>query len=625
MQFSVRDRLILLWLLIGAIGVWVCSFGLSMAHVGAEYVPVGNDSFYHARRILDTALDPSSFYQFDPKIHAPEGSILTWPWGYDYALGWLVRLGVKAGITREPMAFLAWVPPAAVVVSVALMMVITRRLSLSIWSTALAGLSVALSPLTPVLHEVGVIDHHWAEYIFVLATIGMGLKWFRQSENVGAAVALGILLGVAPAIHNGLFILQIPVLAFVFLWWLQDIHIPRRAALCFAGALLLATLAILIPSLPFRLGLFEFYTLSWFHLYIVAGTATAVVLMSVLPQTPRNLVLLGVTAVLLLVPIGHQMYIVHGFLMGTIKRLDVIAEMQSLRQMAERNGGILYVSSMYTIFIWLWPVTVAFCAFRAWRERTSGRLFFWVCSICGLVLLPLQFRMHYFGSFALFIPWLVLAEDLARKWEPRRKLVLLLTSLTFLLMFSMSLRYSVPAALFLGVDDNFLPTVKVLKELQKACAKEPGIVLADNDAGHFIRYFTDCSVIVDNFLLTQQHADKIELFDHLMTLHADELPAAAPYVRYVFLRPVQIVPMENGQGFTYVSYSQAPKTTLLSDLLLKPVSEVSSKYKLLNEVVMPSSDPKRPLPFMRLFEVESRAARPASQVALSSGTGNSRP
>jgi hypothetical protein len=234
-------------------------------------------------------------------------------------------------------------------------------------------------------------------------------------------------------------------------------------------------------------------------------------------------------------------------------------------------------------------------------ERASGRLFFWTCAICGLVLLPMQFRLHYFGSFALFLPWLVLIEDACRKREPKRKLVMLTASLAFLLMFASSLRYSVPAALFIGVDENFVPSVKVLRELRKACEKEPGVVLADNDAGHLIRYFTDCSVIADNFLLTKQDAEKTELVDHLMGLPADEMPAAATYVRYVFMRPLQIV--HNRDGVTYVSYSSSPRTTLMGDLLLKPVADVSPRYKLLAAEVQPTADPANPLPYVRLFEV----------------------
>jgi len=624
MQFSVRDRLIFLWLLIALIAFGVCSLGYPAAHIGSEYVPYGNDSLYHARRILDTALDPSSFYQFDTKIHAPEGSLIVWPWGYDYALAWLVRLGVEAGITRQPMAFLAWVPPAFVLVSVALMMLLARRLELSVWSAALAGLSVAVSPLTPVLHGVSVIDHHWAEYIFVLATLCLGLKWFLQPDRVGSAVGLGILLGAAPAIHNGLFILQIPVLGLMFLWWLQDIRIARRLILYFGAALLVATLAILIPSLPFRLGRFEFYTLSWFHLYIAAGTAIAAFLLSVVPRTKRGFSVLVALGAVLLVPIGHQMFIAHGFLMGTLKRLDVIAEMSSIRQLAQRDGGLVYLSCMYTLFLWLWPVTVSICLWRGWRERATGRLFFWLCSTCGLVLLTLQFRMHYFGSFALFLPWLVVIEDAARKWEARRKLVMLLASLAFLLMYSLPLRYSLPSAPAAPSDTNFGPLMRVLKAMAAACDKEPGVVLADNDAGHLIRYFTNCSVIANNFLLTQQQLDKIELYDRLMGIPADELPREAPYVRYVFMRPVHVLPMEDGKGVTYMSYSQAPKTTLMSDLLLTPVAKVSSRYKLLSEVVLQSANPDNPLPFMRLYEVEPAATHPVPAMAHSDRADNSR-
>lgn len=624
MQFSVRNRLILLWLLIGMVAVGVCCLGIPAAHVGPQYVPVGNDSLYHARRILDAAQDPSSFYQFDPKIHAPEGSIIVWPWGYDYALAWIVRLGVEAGITQQPMKLLAWIPALAVLISVALMMVLARRLNLSIWTTALAGLAVAVSPLTPVLHAVGVIDHHWAEYIFVLATLGVGLKWFLQPDKVGSGVALGVLLGAAPAIHNGMFILQIPVLGLMFLWWLQDIRIPRRPVFFFGGSLLATTLAVVIPSLPFRMGLFEFYTLSWFHLYIAAGTAIAAALLSVMRRTWRAGALLAVLGVVLLAPIGHQTIIAQGFLMGTLKRLNAIAEMTSVPELARRDDGLMYVSCMYTLFLWLWPVTVGICAWRGWRERATGRLFFWISAICGLVLLTLQFRMHYFGSFALILPWLVVLEDAARKWEARRQLVMLLASLVFLLMFSLPLRYSLPSAPVAAGDAQFGPLLKIINELQTQCEREPGVVLADNDAGHLIRYFTKCSVIANNFLLTKQQLDKIELFDHLMELHADELQQAAPYVRYVFLRPVSILPMQNGAGVQYMSYSQASKTTLMSDLLLTPVKDVSPRFKLLSEVVLQTDDPQKPLPFMRLYEVESSATRPVPAMAQSDRADKSR-
>ena len=66
---------------------------------GSQFIPVGNDSFYHARRILAAAFSSRGFYQFDDTIHVPEGSWVTWPWAYDYLLGRLT-------------GFIAWLKPA---------------------------------------------------------------------------------------------------------------------------------------------------------------------------------------------------------------------------------------------------------------------------------------------------------------------------------------------------------------------------------------------------------------------------------------------------------------------------------------------------------------------------------
>jgi asparagine N-glycosylation enzyme membrane subunit Stt3 len=276
-------------LLVGVVAAAVCSLYWPAVHFSDEYLPFGNDAFYHARRILDTVANPAAFYQFDPKIHAPEGSLLTWPWGYDYAMAWLVKGGLALGLATDPMAILIWLPVVAVFASIGLLMLIARRLSLSPGLIVIAGLAAALSPLTQYLHAVGQIDHHFAEYIFVLAMVACGLRWFARPDDAKHAIILGVVLGAAPNINNGLFILQVPLLATLLVLWLQGTRIPVRATLAFAGALLLTTLSILIPSLPFRLGLFEFYTLSWFHLYVAAGSAVVALALAALPRTPRNI------------------------------------------------------------------------------------------------------------------------------------------------------------------------------------------------------------------------------------------------------------------------------------------------------------------------------------------------
>lgn len=591
------------WLLIGLLAAGVCSIKWAQAHLGDEILPFGNDSFYHARRILDTVANPAAFYQFDPKIHAPEGSLLTWPWMYDYGMAWLVRAAMAVGIPGSPLAIAIWIPVAAVFASVGLMMLIARRLGLSTVFIVLAGLAVAFSPLTQLLHTVGQIDHHYAEYIFVLATIACGLKWLQQPQDRRAAIVLGVVLGLAPGINNGLFILQLPILLTLALFWLQHQRMPLRATLYFGAALLGSTLAILIPSLPFRLGLFEFYTLSWFHLYIAAATAIAAAALAYLPKSNRNLGILALVAIVLLLPLGHQIVGGSMFLTGKIARLDTIVEMVSPLALMGTQAGRVDLTITFSMLLWFTPLTVIYCAWMAWRERTSARLLFWLCCILGLALLATQLRLHYFGSFALYLPWLIAAQGLVSRWPAQHKAIALLATLSLVLAYWMPGRHQLLIGYQPSADVGFRALRKMMPTLQKACAAEPGIVLADNEAGHYIRYYTDCSVIANNFLMTAQHAAKIREIDHLTSLHATQLADAAPYVRYVLVRPASVV--REGETMRYMSYSQQA-APLIEDLLLKPIEQVPAGYTLLDQLDMRSNQDVTVVPFIRLYRVERR-------------------
>ena len=132
-----------------------------------------------------------------------------------------------------------------------------------------------------------------------------------------------------------------------------------------------------------------------------------------------------------------------------------------------------------------------------------------------------------------------------------------------------------------------------------AAPKDPGIVLADNDAGHYIRYYTECSVIANNFLLTRQHEQKIRQIDYLTSLPAAALPGAAPFVRYMLVRPVSI---ERGDNRQYMSYSQTD-AQLLNDLLLRPIEQVPSNYVLIEQANIQETGQAGSVPYIRLFKV----------------------
>ena len=316
--------------------------------------------------------------------------------------------------------------------------------------------------------------------------------------------------------------------------------------------------------------------------------------------------LLALAAVALLIPLVAQLTLAGSFLSGKIARLDVIAEMRSPWSMA-RKGGFWVASEPYSLLLWVLPFTVCYCAVQGWRERASGRVVFWITALFGIAMLLMQFRLHYFGSFALIVPLLVLAERVTSKWPDHHKQIMLCTSLLFALAYWPPLGYVLGGHNSPAGDGNFAALRPILGSLQRACARDPGIVLADNDAGHYIRYYTDCSVIANNFLLTPQHEQKIQQIDYLTSRRAVDLPRVAPYVKYILLRPATIFREENG-GARYMTYS--PKSApLFGDLLLKQIKDVPSDYTLIDQANIGRTG-ETPLPYIRLYSV--RSSRPVA-------------
>lgn len=571
-------KLIAIWLVASILAAISCSLNLPAAKLNGEYLPVGNDSFYHARRILDTVSDPGSFYQFDSKIHAPEGSLLVWPWGYDYAMAMIVRSAMAIGISSDPMTILIWIPVAAVLISIALMIMIARQLGLSPALTALAAFCLGLSPTTQLLHSVSVIDHHYAEFIFILAALAAGLVWLRQPENPTRSLAPAVVLGLAPAVHNGLFIVQLPLLITLFVMWLQGRSMPTRNSSMFGAGLLITTFAILLPSLPFRMGHFEFYTLSWFHLYIAMCTAVTVALLSRLKPTRNGKVILLAVSAILLIPIIAELAIARSFLAGVPKILQMIGEMTPPLR-AAGTYGMDFISNYYSYLFWIVPLTALLCVYKAYRERMQPRLLFWITSLMGLALLVSQIRMHYYGSFALYLPWLILVQEFCERSPQHFKRAVLLTVLGMLMVYFPPLRHQLVRPTAVANDMAFREIRPLLETLKKQCAKEPGIVLADTDAGHYIRYYTECPTIANNFLLTPLQFKKVDEVMHLFTLTAQQLEEQAPQVKYVLVRPVQI-DLSPGGGFTYRFVGDQP---LLARDLFGPADALQPEFRLIQE------------------------------------------
>jgi hypothetical protein len=578
-------RLALLWICASFVAIAIGLLPVSAVLIDGQYVPVGPDSFYHARRILDFVADPSGFYQFDAHMHVPEGSVITWPWMYDYTMGLVTRLGMTFAPAGDPMALLVHLPVLAFPLALLAMLALARSLGLGTPMTFLTLLATALFPLSQSLYSVGNIDHHFAEHLFVLGSLAAAAAWFRQPERGSRAVLLGVLLGLAPGVHSALFILQVPVLLSLGLQWLRAAPRPTSTR-PFAITLLVTTVAVSLPSLALRNGDFNYYTLSWFQVYAAACTAIAAVILERTQRGVRGGLTLGVTVVAALAPLLGQIALAGDFFTVSVAGMDNISEVQSPLRLWQRHGTPVFVTSLYTGLIWLAPLTLAYCGWRLWSERDAARSHVWLTSILGLTLLLMQLRLQYFGSFALYLPWMILADDLSRRpgrlfaWTPALVAVLLAVA------WVPSFRNQLFASHAVAGDGNYTVTHSMYLALRKACAESPGVVLANPNDGHYLRYHTGCSVIGNNFVVTEQHAEKLTEEKRLLTLRAADLLHAAPHVRYIFARSDTMFfsTPEGRLEFMPGDYPGHPNAPLVRELLYAQREQLPPQFELLYQL-----------------------------------------
>ena len=577
----VQDALI--WFAASALGVFFARRMISAALVDGQYTPVGNDSFYHARRILDAAVGDRGFYQFDNMIHVPEGSWLTWPWAYDYLLakGLAIALWVSPG--AEPMAILSYVPLMFLVANTGLLVLIAREMNLHAGLTLVALLAFAAFPLNQFAYGVGVLDHHSIEQSFVLMSLLLGMKYFRQPDSRGRASTLGGVLGIAPAFHNGLFILQIPVLVCVLILWLRNDTPPRKSLLSLAGAIVVYTSLILLPSAPIRDLQFEYSTLSWFHLYTAISTAIMLAAFGWRPCSKRILGMIALLALALVAPLLFKIMNATDYLAGDLLLLKEIAEVKSpLRLMLEPNGTFI-MSSNYSWLILAAPVITMAFAWRMFHESRAPELFLAVSAVFGLTLLLMQVRLHVFGSWALFLGGVWLIGYMASQTPIRLSVLASVVALIVGLAYYPALRYQLFKEYPPGLTNEYATTRALYPVLAAACEAEPGTVLAYHDDGHRIRYHTDCSVIANNFLLTEEHGAKIMELQALLRVSPEELLDIAPQLKYIFARLYNVM-RPGASGFQPATEEEVVAANEPLFVALTMRDDLPDEFRLLAEI-----------------------------------------
>ena len=530
-----RDfQLVVIWLLGGSIALFAALIWLPVVFFEDDVLLAGHDSYYHARRILDAVSNPAGLFQFDSRIHVPEGSWVPWPWGYDYLMAWLVRTTQFVTGPIEPLKILVFIPPIWVLVNAGLLLGITGVLDLRIRYRLLVLICFAFSPLTQILHGAGRIDHHYFEFTLVLLFCLSGLYWFKFPRSFIRATICGIVLGTGLAFHNGLFVLQLPLLLSLAVLWFKGISLPRQATIWFAISLVVTSGLMALPSIPFRQGMFSYYLLSWFHIYISIAVAVIALVFLKCRKSKQGVIVLGVVGILLSLPMLSQVLDGLAFVKVDIAELkDMPEAISPIVGLVSAPFKFTSVLQKYTGLILIFPLILVACLVLVYRSENPKEIFFYIFLLFGGSLLLMQFRFHHFGSIALYLPIIYwLQKCIPTSWG-RIVPVVVVGLIGAAYVPALAALRSLPPP---GGSYDYTITRSVYPPLVQACRNKPGVVLADHNDGHYIRFHTECSVIANNLILSNQSREKILQVNRMFEMNGAELRRYAPWVKYIFVR-----------------------------------------------------------------------------------------
>jgi hypothetical protein len=527
-------RYALLWIA-GSLALVVAALAtLPGSLLQGVYVPSNPDAFYHARRILDVVMTGEPVQQFDARIHVPEGALISWPWGFDAALAEIVRL--FGPFTGEAAAtrVLMHVPVAFTPLAVALLITLARQLGLGALSTVLMTIGFVSLPLVFLAFGVGNVDHHFAELLWTVLALSSGVAFMRTGRNLVPALLAGAALGTAVAAHNGLFILQLPlVCAFAWRWVRCEPLPPLRSAAAFAATLIGITALVSVPSLSWRSGAFEFYTLSWFHTYVAVCSAALVLVCARFAATRRTIALVGIAAVGAAVPLLGALGLGTRFVSGELDVLRDVTEAMSPYELYALFGPA-QSTQLFSWLMWLSLPAALVNAYWVVRAHEPGRQFFAVSSLLYLALMQMQYRFGVLGVVPLLGTLALLLETAGRRWPSGARLQGLsaLAALIVALLPTGAV-WTTPRAA--GGDPLYADLYPGLMSLREVCAERPALVLAGINDGHWVRYHTQCSTIGNVFLLTGQDARKRLEVESLLALSPERLRAERSDIDYVLV------------------------------------------------------------------------------------------
>ena len=523
---------LLLWCAGLAVTLLAAMIWWPAAHFAGQAIPVGHDSYYHAVRVLDAvSRDSVVVFAFDPMMHAPEGNWVNWPWGYDGLLSLitlllhgLVGVDIHTAMILSP---LFWVP-----VNLTLVMLLSRQLQLGTAGRIALVLAWSLHPLVQAVHGVGMLDHHQTEMAMFLASCCAWLGWLKRPGRVAPALLAGFVPAIAPALHTSLFLCQPGIALAAFFLWTGGMLPPLRdCRWMLLGAAVGSALA-LMPAPLVDSHVFAYHTLSWFHPAVAILTALGVCTLSVLQGHPRAVFLLGLGLAATTAIALPFVWEAAGYIFGTESNVSEMPESRSY-VLGWIGGDTSFLDLMKWYGPWaiLLPLSVVGSLAVGLRSRDTALRVLCGFALFGLFLLCGQFRFHPFGLVFLLLLPLLAYDRLMPRYAPRLAPLAPLLSLLFVLPGLPRLLHTPDTAM----NSDYDLLVPLYQKVAQRCALQPGTILANQNDGHYLRYFSACAVVANNFLVDSRSRQKASQWREMMRDAADgqTLPE---WLDYLFVR-----------------------------------------------------------------------------------------
>ena len=314
-------------------------------------------------------------------------------------------------------------------------------------------------------------------------------------------------------------------------------------------------------------------------------------------RSPRNIALIAVAALLALLPILNTLRLAGAFVSGDLAIIRNITEAQSPYELYHEHGPGMS-TQFFSWLLWLSGPMALLNLWWVFRFREPGLKFTAIVGVLGLTLLQAQYRFAVFGELSMVLTP-VLAAALLSDWRPALRRAAMAACLVLFAVASYPTWVNWRTSWVLGASSGYQISRSTFPALKKACAERPGIVVADLDAGHWIRYHSRCSVIANVFLLTPQHSAKVLELGRLMALSPAQLLADGIPVRYVFAHHSLPLRLDGNRNETPNLDELRAQLMPLEGALLGPESALPPQFKKRWEVTTPAGQV-----YARLYEIE---------------------